>query len=123
MQDLKIWEEKIKEKRKNTKFRDFVKEIASWLPLSFYKEGAMISRYPTKKRIKKIIDSKKFEKEILNIPHTEYQASKTFFENLSELYDDMPFANMIYFGENENSSFADIVLGSKNVYLSSNVVK
>jgi hypothetical protein len=123
MQDLKIWEEKIKEKRKNTEFRDFVKEIASWLPLSFYKEGAMISRYPIKKRIKKIIDSKKFEKELLNIPHTEYQTSKTFFENLSELYDDMPFDNMISFEKNENSAFADIISSSKNIYLSSNVVK
>jgi hypothetical protein len=37
MKDLKTWEEKIKEKRKKTDFRDFVKEICSWSILNLYK--------------------------------------------------------------------------------------
>ena len=45
MQDLKIWEEKIKAKRKQTDFREFVKEIASWQPLTFYNINWKISRY------------------------------------------------------------------------------
>jgi hypothetical protein len=31
--DLKYWQNKIKEKRKQTKFNDFIKEILSWYPL------------------------------------------------------------------------------------------
>jgi hypothetical protein len=33
MSNLKYWEDKIKEKRKNTDFKVFLKEIASWYPL------------------------------------------------------------------------------------------
>jgi hypothetical protein len=37
MHELKFWEDKIKEKRKKTDFRVFVKEIASWSVLNLYK--------------------------------------------------------------------------------------
>jgi hypothetical protein len=37
MQSIKQWEEKIKEKRKNTEFRNFVKEIVSWYPFILHK--------------------------------------------------------------------------------------
>jgi hypothetical protein len=37
MSNLAYFEEKIKEKRKNTEFDVFLKEMASWLPLVFYK--------------------------------------------------------------------------------------
>jgi len=30
MNNLKHWQDKIKEKRKTTEFRDFLKEISSW---------------------------------------------------------------------------------------------
>jgi hypothetical protein len=39
MQSIKVWEDKMKEKRKNTPWREFLKEIASWRPLTFYKNG------------------------------------------------------------------------------------
>jgi hypothetical protein len=37
MSNIHFWEDKIKEKRKKTTFRDFVKEITSWSPLNLYK--------------------------------------------------------------------------------------
>jgi hypothetical protein len=37
MAKLDKWENIIKDKRKTTDFRDFVKEITSWSPLNLYK--------------------------------------------------------------------------------------
>ena len=39
MTKLEKWEDIIKEKRKKTEYRDFVKEIASWRPLTFHNEN------------------------------------------------------------------------------------
>jgi hypothetical protein len=39
MVDIKQREEKIKERRKHTPWRDFVKEICSWRNLMFYKNN------------------------------------------------------------------------------------
>jgi len=39
MQDLKIWENKIKEKSKNLSFKDFTKNILSWSNFVFYKNN------------------------------------------------------------------------------------
>ena len=53
MSKISHYEKLIQEKRKETPFRDFIREIASWETLSFYKtkDGA-ISRYPETSRIK-----------------------------------------------------------------------
>jgi hypothetical protein len=37
--NLDTWKQKIREKRKNTPFRQYLKEIASWKPFSFYKNA------------------------------------------------------------------------------------
>jgi hypothetical protein len=39
MQDIKQWELKMQEKRKDTPWRDFVKEICSWMPVVLYKNN------------------------------------------------------------------------------------
>jgi hypothetical protein len=39
MSNLEKWENIIKEKRKKTNFRDFVKEIASWSTLNLYRNN------------------------------------------------------------------------------------
>jgi hypothetical protein len=54
MWDIKHWENKIKEKRKKTQFRDFVKEITSWTVLNLYKNKWKICKYPDTGRIKNI---------------------------------------------------------------------
>jgi hypothetical protein len=56
MQSLKVWEEKIKEKRKNTDFRDFLKSVPSWFQIMFYKNNGLISRFPESSRIKNICE-------------------------------------------------------------------
>jgi hypothetical protein len=39
MTNIKHWQDKIKEKRKKTNFRDFLKEIVSWSPIVFYRNN------------------------------------------------------------------------------------
>jgi hypothetical protein len=39
MKNLNYYKEIIKEKRKNTNFMDFVLDIPSWIPFSFYKNN------------------------------------------------------------------------------------
>ncbi|MEI6774383.1 MAG: hypothetical protein WCL18_06450 [bacterium] len=46
MSDIKIREEKIKEKRKQTPRAEYIKEIASRYNLTFYKNNGLISRFP-----------------------------------------------------------------------------
>ena len=50
-----INQEKIEAKRKQTPWRDFVKQIASWQPNVFYKVDGLISRFPSSERIGKIV--------------------------------------------------------------------
>ena len=61
MPDLKYRQQKIQEKRKQTSFRDFVKEIGSWMPLVFYKHNGEISRYPVTDRLKNLVQPAVFE--------------------------------------------------------------
>jgi hypothetical protein len=49
--DLKNREVKMIQKRKKTIFRDFIKEIASKIPLVFHKENNLISRVSQNDRI------------------------------------------------------------------------
>jgi hypothetical protein len=39
MNSLQHWQEKIQERRKVTPFREFVRDVASWFPIMFYKNG------------------------------------------------------------------------------------
>lgn len=61
MPDLKQREEKMQEKRKQTPFREYVKEIASWTPLVFHKNNGLISKYPPVERSGKIIPNKEYQ--------------------------------------------------------------
>ena len=77
MNNLKHRQKKIQEKRKKTSWRDFVKEIASWLSLSFYKQDGVLTRYPNE-RITNIVSAKEFDEERDTMLQygREYDASK-----------------------------------------------
>lgn len=116
MANLEKWEEKIKEKRSKTPFREFVKEIASWEVLNLYKNKGKISRYPDTGRVKYLDD-----KEAVNASRyaLDYDFEKSFFQNFQALYHIIPFQHVMQFGyANENSDFSDAVFGAKNSYLS-----
>ena len=48
MPDLSYRQQKIQEKRKQTPWRQFLIEIASWYGYGFYKNGSSISRFNPK---------------------------------------------------------------------------
>ena len=63
MQDIKIRQEKMREKRKETPRHDYLKEIVSRYPLVFYKHNGMTSRYPETDRVRSTRKFIEFEKE------------------------------------------------------------
>jgi len=66
MPDLSYRQKKIQEKRKQTPRREFLKEIASWFQLSFYKNNGIISRYPETDRCGIVYEVDAYMKEFHN---------------------------------------------------------
>ena len=58
--NLNHYKQIIKNKRLNTEFKQFIKEILSWIPLVFHRNNGFISRWPNTKRIK-ICSIKEFD--------------------------------------------------------------
>lgn len=122
--DLKYREEKIIEKRKNTEFNDFIKEIASRIPLVFHKENNLISRASQTDRIWKIVSAKEFEEIRNNLTKTwlSYNFDQDFFQNYYKLQKQTPYTSRMADVNNENADFAEAVWKSKNIYLSHIVI-
>lgn len=114
MATLTKWENIIKEKRSKTSFRDFIRDFASWEPLSLYRQDWKICRHPPE-RITNQTDQKWF---YLEDDFRDYDFSKSFFENFSEFFFGVSHQRMLDFWWNENSDYADAVFWAKNAYLS-----
>ncbi len=123
MQSLKVWEDKMKEKRKNTPWREFLKEIASWRPLTFYKNGWLTSRYPSSNRIN-ISSNDDYNKDYDSFTNfwINYDFDVDFFKNFKKIFLATHLPTTINFVWTENSEYADQVYSSKNVYLSNVIV-
>lgn len=63
MSNLQVWEDKIKAKRMKTPFRGFIKEVASWFNVMFYKNHGLVSRYPETDRVRNLLDPKAYAQE------------------------------------------------------------
>jgi hypothetical protein len=119
MQTIKYWEGKIKEKRKNTEFRDFVKSVPSWFQIMFYKNDGLISRFPESPRIKNIFEVDTYNKNYGDgVDGIEYDFSKKFFENFSKVFINIPKMATIKYGNNENCDYTDTTFWAKDSYLS-----
>lgn len=107
----------MQEKRKNTPWREYIKEIASWYPLNLYKNGWFISRYPNTDRSWLIVSRKEYE-EKRNEVNIWIDFSWDFSQDLKFLIKKFPKApSTIFYWWNENTEFADAVFGAKNAYL------
>ncbi|MDD5770397.1 MAG: hypothetical protein PHE25_05500 [Candidatus Gracilibacteria bacterium] len=125
MQDIKIWEEKIKEKRKKTSFHKFFKEICSWSTSTFHRNEKYISRYPSTNRSPKLVSNKEFNEnrdELTNYGF-DFNENKTFFQNFEELFKKVPISPTISQMAGENTDFSDTIVASSNSYLSNIVVE
>ncbi len=111
--------EKIKNKRKQTLFRDFLKEIVSRQPIVFYKTDGVVSRFPKTDRIKSVVKYQDFEKvnEDIFAHGQEYDFNQSFWDNFSSLLQKVSLPSMIHFFQNENVDYGDVVSKGKNIYL------
>ena len=103
MPDLAYRQQKIQEKRKQTSFRDFLKEIASWFPLNIYRVDGMLSRYPDTER-KGIVVPDQYAS-MNNDQIGEYTGD--FFADFACFEASSKKSNLIFFGSNENADYTD----------------
>jgi len=117
---LQYFQEKIKEKRKKTPFRDFLMEIMSWESFNFYKNNEFISSYPPSKRIKNLVPVGKTEK---NSSPQEIQRDKSFLEQFSEFFRDIEQECVIHHTSSENCEYTNKLYFAKDCYLSNTVIR
>ena len=95
----------IQEKVKITSFRDFVKYLAGWYPVNFYRRKEGISIYPETPRSPKLVPPSRFTPPELEI--WEYDFSLSLFENYRELFHKTPLSALRQFPPIENSEYTD----------------
>lgn len=117
---LKKRQKIIQEKRKNTPFRQYLLEIASWFPLHFYRNQWYISRYPETERTNTLTDVKTYE-EIRN-EWWWIAYSWSFMNNFKTLINSATLPAMVHGRWATECEYADAVFSSSSVYLSSTVV-
>lgn len=118
MKDLKYYEKIIQEKRKQTSFRDFLKDIASWFPIMLVKNKGKISIFPDTPRSGNIVDKKQYFEKHENTLLDEINLEGDFFDLFQQNFRDSYKPNVIHFRDNLNSDFSNCVFGAQNVYLS-----
>jgi hypothetical protein len=118
MSNLQHRQDKIKARRANTPFREFLMEIASWYTINLNKNNGMISRYPQTDRMWAIISKREYEQMGEQLFDRNYRSDELFFDQLYKLRKEFKHPNTLTFVANENSEYADVVFGTKNAHLS-----
>lgn len=114
---LKQRQEKIQEKRKQTPWREFVMEIASWFPLVLYKHDNSLSRFaPDSLRIWSVVSCDDYAQWIEQYS-IDIDSSQDVFSLLWHMLSNAVFAGTKVIWENQNSRYNDIILWAKNAYL------
>jgi hypothetical protein len=97
MQDIKQRELKMQERRKNTPFRYFLQEIASYTSLVFYKDvNGLLGKYPQTERAPKAVSAKIFDENIDNLTKNgiDYDFSSSLFDNFWKLFRSIEVPNL-----------------------------
>jgi hypothetical protein len=116
MPSLTSRQEKIQEKRKQTSFRDCIREVASWKPLNIYNINGMLSRYPDTNRKGNIVDNPLISMDNDNTG----VYSGNFFQDFELFYQKSNKPALVHSYENENVKYTDTSYGAKNCYLTFN---
>lgn len=117
MKDLQYWQQKIQDKRKQTDFRNFLIEVVSWSPLTYYRNNGYISIFPVSGRIGNIVSLEKFEEKRNDMCDTNLQNSESIFEELITLIQKTLLPSVRNYFQCENSEFSDTNSYSKDLYL------
>lgn len=113
-----MWQKKIQENRKNTHFRDFLLEVASWYTINLHRNQWLLTRYPPNGRTLHIILENVYAALGNQISDLSYEVDRSFFEQFRDLRLEHNHPHQLTFKQNENADFSDVVFGAKNVYLS-----
>ena len=114
---LDVWQKKIQEKRKNTAFRDFLLEVASWWSINLYRNNKLISIFPPHERSGSVVwiaDYITCYENVLDWPEIGYN----FLEQFSVLFASHTKAAVSHVWSNENADYCNTCFGTKNAYLS-----
>jgi len=119
MTDIRHRELKMQEARKNTPWREFVKEIWSRYSLIFYRSKSLICKNSENYRIWWVISYIEFEEYREKLLYNWINFSWVFFKDLGNLFKNSLFSSTARWWNNENSNYADSVYNTKNTYLTS----
>lgn len=124
MASLHYRQQKIQNIRMKKTRREFVKEIASRRPLTFYKQQWGISRYPISDRIGTLLNSMSYEdrRKGFEMYGKLFDPSISFFDQFAALFKAVPHDRCFQMWAWENTQYADVVWWSSNIYLSNFVV-
>lgn len=116
--------QKIQDKRKTSSWEDYVIHMMSWVPMNFYKNSGHISRYPETPRSPKVMGNHAFEeiRDTLIDYGQDYDSSQGFFDQFATLFQTVPSPATIQQMAGEKSDYADVVVESRNTYLSNIVI-
>lgn len=114
---LDIWQKKIQDKRKNTPFRDFLLEVASWWSINLYRNNNNISFLPLTQRSGKVVWLYQYYREYDNLLDGIWNNSD-FFSDFASLFINHAKPAIFHVGSNENADYCNTCFGTKNAYLS-----
>ncbi len=122
MADITVRKEKLQAMRKDTPFRDFLKEICSRRTNMFYKNHDMLSQYPDTPRSFNLVSEDEYEwvREGFLKYGRLYDFEKKFRDNFYELYKEIPLPAIMQWRGNENTKYSLLSVSCKNIYLSFN---
>jgi hypothetical protein len=89
-----------------------------------YRNNWLISKFALTSRVNKVIHHQEFEKNMDTLLEkwTIYDFQVDFFKNYENLIWKIDLFNIISYWSNENSDYSDVVINSKNIYLSFTVI-
>ena len=122
MSNLEYRQKKIQDKRKQTPWRDFVRDVCSWYQVNLYKNNGVISRFPETPRCGTVYPAASYIKSFGDgFPGIAIDSQTPFLQQLQTFFATSPKMALMDYGRNENAAFADTVYGAKNVYMSISV--
>ena len=120
MSNLQQREEKLISMAKQKSFRDAVKHLCGWSPLSLSRQDGKLTRYPVAERVGKRIEPDEYEdlRDTFLDSNELWDDQASFFEQFSQLYRSVPQPRLCLSREPENCDFSDMTVDSSNCYLS-----
>jgi len=116
--NLQQRQEKIQAKRKQTSWRDFLREIVSRYPLNMYKNNGLISVFPPNERSWAITWLTDYIQNHDDILESNNLSTWNFLQDFADFFVKHTKPSSVQFGNNENSEYGHCVFRAKNVYLS-----